>query len=46
MNLGIGFMLDRLIYFAESQRDERIFLPLCFVNRAFDHCDFYLAHVA
>ena len=46
VELSIVFMLYRLINFAETQRCQRVFLPFCFINRAFDECDFYLAHVA
>lgn len=45
VDLSIVFMLDGLVHFAETQRDQRVFLPFCFVNRAFDEGDFYLAHV-
>jgi len=44
LNVGVGFVLHRLVHFTKAQRGERRLLSFAFVNWAFDQRDFYLAH--
>jgi hypothetical protein len=44
-NLGSSFVLNNLIYLAETQRCEGVFLTFAFVNRTFNQFNLNLAHV-